>query len=392
MRAVYLDCFSGVSGNMLLGALIDVGVPEQALRDALTALPVSGYEVAISRVEKCGISAAYVDVKVAKRQHHRHLPDIIKIIDRASLKPAVKEKAKQVFQKLAEAEAKVHGTTVEKVHFHEVGAVDAIVDVVGTVFGFDYLGVEQIFVSKLNVGGGFVRCSHGLMSVPAPATVELLKGIPYASGEIKKELVTPTGAALVATLAAGFGAMPEAFRDERIGYGAGTWDLDIPNVLRMHLGVMAKENGPTGTLLVEANIDDFNPQNYEYVMNKLFQAGALDVWLTPIIMKKGRPGIQLSALIPGDGECLQRIGGIIIRETTTLGVRSYPAQRLVAERKFVQIELPWGKINVKFGKYAGEVCNIAPEYEDCRMLAEQHGIPLKAVQQAAMAEALKLLG
>lgn len=390
MQAVYLDCFSGISGNMILGALLDVGLPESVLREALDELKVTGYELKISRVTKCGISAAYVDVLLTKKQHHRHLPDIIAIIDGADLPAAVKERSKAVFMKLAEAEAKVHGTTVQKIHFHEVGAVDAIIDVVGAVFGFHYLGIEKIYVSKLNVGGGFVRCSHGLMSVPAPATVELLKGIPYYPGEIKKELVTPTGAAITAALAAGFGDMPPNFTSETIGYGAGTWELEIPNVLRMHLGSINTEASNSEAIVVEANIDDLNPQNYDYVMDKLFKNGALDVWLTPIIMKKGRPAVLLSALIPGTGEFLQSISAILLAETTTLGMRHYKVQRIMADRKFVQVDLPWGKVNIKYGMCQGKVCNYAPEYEDCRKLAEEHGIPLKTVQQAAMNEAAKL--
>lgn len=390
MQAVYLDCFSGISGNMILGALLDIGLPESELRGALDQLKVSGYELSIASVSKCGVSATYVDVVLTKKQHHRHLPDIIKIIDEAALPLEVKEKSKAVFMKLAEAEAKVHGTTVQKIHFHEVGAVDAIVDVVGAVFGFHYLGIEKIYVSKLNVGGGFVRCSHGLMSVPAPATVELLKGIPYYAGEIKKELVTPTGAAITAALAASFGDMPSHFTTEKIGYGAGTWDLEIPNVLRIHLGTLSARAATSEAIVVETNIDDLNPQNYDYIMDRLFENGALDVWLTPIIMKKGRPAVTLSVLIPETDECLRRISATLFAETTTLGMRHYKVQRTMADRKFVQIELPWGKVNVKYGIYQGQICNYAPEYEDCRRIAEAHGIPLKAVQQAAINEASKL--
>ena len=376
---------------MILGALLDCGLPEEALREMLNKLPVTGYELKITRVSKCGVSASYVDVALTKKQHHRHLPDILSIIEQADLDERVKERSKQVFLKLAEAEAKVHGTTLQKIHFHEVGAVDAIVDVVGAVFGFHYLGIDKIFVSKLNVGGGFVRCSHGLMSVPAPATVELLKGIPYYSGEIKKELVTPTGAAIVAALAAGFGDMPSDFTSQLIGYGAGTWDLDIPNVLRMHVGSLDTGTAKDQAIMIEANIDDLNPQNYEYIMDKLFKAGALDVWLTPIIMKKGRPAVTLSVLVPGDEQLLENIRFIIFTETSTLGMRHYTVGRTVMERKFIQVDLPWGKVNVKFGMYGGKTCNYAPEYEDCRRLAEEKGAPLKFVQQAAMDEAGKLI-
>lgn len=390
MQAVYFDCFSGISGNMILGALLDIGLPESELRGALDQLKISGYELSIATVTKCGVSATYVDVILTKKHHHRHLPDIIKIIDDAALPAEVKEKSKAVFMKLAEAEAKVHGTTVQKIHFHEVGAVDAIVDVVGAVFGLHYLGIEKIYVSKLNVGGGFVRCSHGLMSVPAPATVELLKGIPYYAGEIKKELVTPTGAAITAALASDFGEMPSHFTTEKIGYGAGTWDLEIPNVLRIHLGTLNTRAVNTEAIVVETNIDDLNPQNYDYIMDRLFKNGALDVWLTPIIMKKGRPAVTLSVLIPGTDECQKSISAVLFAETTTLGMRHYTVQRTISDRKFVQVELPWGKVNVKYGIYHGKVCNYAPEYEDCRRIAEVQGIPLKTVQQAAINEAVKL--
>ena len=384
MRAIYLDCFSGISGNMLLGALLDIGLPEAALRDELAKLPVDGYDLQVNRVTKCGISATYVDVVLAKHQHHhRHLPDIMEIIEKSSLPDAVKEKSKKVFTRLAEAEAKVHGTTLENIHFHEVGAVDAIIDVVGTVFGLHYLGIEAVYASKVHVGSGFIRCSHGLMSVPAPATAELLQGIPYYKGDIRKELATPTGAALVSTFAAGFGEMPAGFQGNKIGYGAGTWDLEIPNVLAMHLGEMEDSSNHNEVFILEANLDDYNPQNYSYVMDKLFAAGAFDVWLTPIIMKKGRPAVTLSVMLPPDKKLLDTAAQIILFETTSLGVRYYTAGRKVTARKFIQVDTAWGKVHVKIGYYNGQICNAAPEYEECRQLAEMHGVSLKQVQQAA---------
>ena len=237
MQALYLDCFAGISGNMLLGAFLHVGLPEEVLRQNLFYLPVDGYDLIIEKVKKCGISAVYVDVKLTHHHHHhRHLTDIFKIIDNSQLVQKIKDDSKKIFMLLAQAEAKVHGVTIDKIHFHEVGAVDAIIDIVGTAIGLHYLGIEAVYASKLQVGNGFVECCHGLMPVPAPATAELLKKIPYYNGDISKELVTPTGAAVIAALGTSYGTKPEGFVSHAIGYGAGTWDLDIPNVLRMHLG------------------------------------------------------------------------------------------------------------------------------------------------------------
>jgi len=390
MRTLYLDCFSGISGNMFLGALIDLGLPEKRLREELAKLPVGGYELLVKRVEKQGISATYLDVKIDKQHHHRHLPDIFKIIDQSELEQPVKEGSKKVFMRLAEAEAKVHGTTVERIHFHEVGAVDAIVDIVGTVFGLHYLKIERIYSSKLQTGTGYVKCSHGTMPVPAPATAELLRGIPYDKGEIAKELVTPTGAALVAALSNGNGFTPKDFISEAIGYGAGTWELVIPNVLRAVLGVSGRAGSEDSLVVVEANIDDLNPQVYSYVLEKLFAAGARDVWLTPIMMKKSRPATQLSLLV--DSNILEMVFAILFSETSTIGTRYYPVDRMITERELVDIETTWGRVKVKIGTYLGKVCNIAPEFEDCRRLAEDQGVPLKMVLQEAHDIAWRVYG
>lgn len=390
MRTLYLDCFAGVSGNMFLGALIDLGLPENVLREELAKLPVSGYELIIKRVEKQGISATYLDVKTDKQHHHRRLPDIFKIIDQSTLAEPVKEAGKKVFTRLAEAEAKVHGTTVERIHFHEVGAVDAIVDIVGTVFGLHYLKIERIYTSKLQTGTGYVKCAHGSMPVPAPATAELLRGIPYDKGEIAKELVTPTGAALVAALSNGNDFTPKDFVSEAIGYGAGTWELVIPNVLRAVLGVSGQAEAEDGLVVMEANIDDLNPQIYSFVMEKLFDAGARDVWLTPIMMKKGRPATLLSLLV--DGKDREKMSAILFAETSTIGTRYYPVNRVTAERQSVEIETAWGRVRAKISTYLGKVCNIAPEFEDCRSLAEDRGLPLKMVLQEAQSAAWRRYG
>lgn len=396
----YLDCFAGISGNMFLGALLDIGLPFEKLQEVVHNLPISGYELTMNRVQKCGIDATYFDVELhqhneehgSEHHHehhhheHRHLPDIINIIDNSSLDEEVKTLSKQVFLRLAQAEAHVHGTTIDKVHFHEVGAVDTIVDVVGTVFGLKYLGIDEIYVSKLQVGTGFIKCSHGMMPVPAPATAQLLQGIPYYNGTIARELVTPTGAALIAVLAKEFGNMPENFITDKIGYGAGTWELEIPNTLRIITGQTgAKENNQL--MVIETNIDDLNPQFYSHVMDKLFDDGALDVWLTSIMMKKGRPAHKLSVLVPA--VIKQQIIDILLTETSTIGVRYYQVDRSVAERKMISVEVPWGQAKLKISTLDGKIVNISPEHDDCKNLASKSGVPLKVVWQAVLEAGLR---
>ncbi|SDE84535.1 nickel pincer cofactor biosynthesis protein LarC [Sporomusa acidovorans] len=394
--AIYLDCFAGISGNMLLGALLDVGAPAELLRTELVKLPVNGYTLTISRVDKGGISANYLDVQVDESVHeHRNLEDIVSLINKSELVPAVKETSIAIFTRLAQAEAKVHGMPLNEIHFHEVGAVDSIVDIVGIAWALHYLGIKHIYSSKLHVGNGFVKCCHGLMPVPAPATAELLHGIPYYQGDIAKELVTPTGAAVLATLGNDFGVRPEGFVSHKIGYGAGSWDLAIPNVLRLYWGEVSgsdrnQEQNQTQMdeqcLVVEANIDDQNPEIYGYIIDKLFEAGALDVWLTPIVMKKSRPATKLSVLLSSD--CKNKIAEIILQETTSIGMRFYPVTRTMADREFIVIGLPWGDVKVKISSYRGKICNVAPEYEDCRKIAEKAGMPLKVVQHIALKEAM----
>lgn len=377
---------------MLLGALIDAGVSEQKLRAMLKRLPINGYELVINKVVKAGISSTYLDVHLhhhhehiydhGPHHEHRHFSDIVKIIDDAELDINVKEISKKVFLKLAEAEAKVHGTTIENVHFHEVGAVDTIIDIVGTVWALNYLGIEQIYTSKVNTGYGFVKCSHGIMPVPAPATAELLTGVPHYQGGIEKELVTPTGAALISVLSTGFGPIPENFISKKIAYGAGTFELEFPNVVRMHIGEVTGNSNKNNKIVVEANIDDLNPQVYEYVMDKLLDVGALDVWLTPIIMKKSRPATLLSVLL--NSTELDKVCQIIFAETTTIGIRFYQVGRKVAERSFVTVHLEWGPVQVKISSFNGEICSISPEYNDCRRLAGDNSAPLKQIQHQAI--------
>ena len=383
MKILYLDCFSGISGNMLLGALLDAGLPEEILRQQLALLPIHGYKLIVERVVKKGISAQYVQVELTHdHHHHRHLSDIYQIIDASKLDDKIKEDSKKIFLVLAQAEAKVHGTTIEAIHFHEVGAVDAIIDIVGVASGLHYLGIEGIYTSKLQVGSGFVECCHGLMPVPAPATAELLKNIPYYHGTIKKELVTPTGAAILAALGTAYGDMPEKFISHSLGYGAGTWDLPIPNVLRMHIGEMEAEAINQETIVVEANIDDANPQLFPYVMDKLLAMGVFDVWLTPIIMKKNRMATKLSVLL--DSQLLPKVIPLLFEETSTIGLRHYVVNREMLERNVITINRPFGSAKVKISSYNGKVCSITPEYEDCKKLAIETGIPLKEIQQTLL--------
>ena len=367
---------------MFLGALVDAGVPETALRGAIDSLKLKGFELQCEMVEKCGIRATHIDVELTAHHHHRGLSDILKIIDAADLPEAVKDTATRIFRRLGAAEAKVHGMSLEKVHFHEVGAVDAIVDIVGTAFGFYYLGVERIYSSPLRVGRGFVKAAHGIMPIPAPATAELLTGIPWTAGEIEKELVTPTGAAIVAELCNGFGERPAGFLSEKTAYGAGTWDLPIPNVLRLSVGTVKTATDRDEKWLMEANIDDSTPEVISYVIDRLMAAGAVDAWITPIIMKKGRPAFLMSAL--AEEASKGAVESVMFDETSTIGVRWQVVGRTVANRSIVPVVTEWGSVDVKVAERNGKIINVAPEFGDCRLLAEKSGTPLKQIYQAAL--------
>jgi len=382
MKAMCLSGFSGVSGNMFVGALLDAGLSEKALRGMISSLPVSGYRLKIEKVLKREVMATHFEVELDDAQHqpHRRLADIVKLIEAAGLNGTVKKRAVSVFTALAGAEARVHGITPEEIHFHEVGGVDALIDIVGTVFGLEELGIERIYADSLRTGSGFTECAHGAMPIPAPATAELLNGIPYKLGDIQKELLTPTGAALLSELCDGFGDIPDGFIAERTAYGAGGWELEIPNVLRARLGSLRPPEQSALTVF-ETNIDDANPQLFDYVMDRLFKAGALDVWLTPVLMKKNRPAVTLSALAPA--ALGTEIETIIFTETTTIGIRRYTVRRTAAERGESAVKTPWGPVRVKTSSINGKVCSVTPEYEDCRRLAEASGTPLKDVQHAA---------
>ena len=371
---------------MFLGALLDAGVPLPYFKSELAKLNISGYELVAEEVTKKGIRATYMEVKTKTWfQPSRNLNDILTLLSESSLPDRVTMNAKNTFCRLADAEAKVHGVPVAQIHFHEVGAVDAIVDVVGTMIGLEYLGVQTVMSSGLHVGSGFVKCSHGRMPVPAPATAELIAGYPFYSTDIVGELVTPTGAALVTTLAKSFGPMPKSFQAQKVAYGAGKKELDIPNVLRLYIGEKLTDDIRNGTQIIETNIDDLNPQIYVYLMEKLFEYGVGDVYFTPVIMKKGRPGTKLS--VTARGSQVQDVLDIILRETTSLGIKVYACEAYHAERDVLTVSTQWGEVRLKIGKQNGKIINVAPEYEDCRAIAEKSGVALKAVIAEAMRNA-----
>jgi uncharacterized protein (TIGR00299 family) protein len=382
-KICYLDAFSGVSGDMLVGALVDAGADRQCLVSALDSLG-TGAALCFEAVKRGGIAATKFHVDAPGSRAHRHLPHILKMIGDASALPdSVKQNASAVFQRLGEAEAAVHQVPIEKVHFHEVGAADSIIDIVGACLALDLLGVDAIVSSPLNLGSGTVQTEHGLLPVPAPATAALVRGKPvYARGPAV-ELTTPTGAAVVTTLASDFGAMPP-MRIAAGGYGAGSRDFpDHPNVLRALLGEASGAEEATTITVIEANIDDLSPQILGYAMERLLDAGALDATLQPIEMKKSRPGTLLRVLArPEDQE---RLTEIIFAETSTLGLRMYPAERRVQSRRWVEVTTPHGRVRMKVsgaGAYA-------PEYEDCRRLALETGAPLKQIIAEANFEYLK---
>jgi uncharacterized protein (TIGR00299 family) protein len=391
MKVAYFDCFSGISGNMILGALVDAGLDVERLKQELARLKVSGYSLEARTVQRRGLRGIHVQVMVTEEQPQRHLHDIEEIIAGSDMPDPVKGLSLAVFLRLAEAEAHVHGMAVEQVHFHEVGAVDAIVDVVGAALGIWLLEVQQVYASPLHVGRGTVKSEHGVLPVPAPATLQLLQGVPIYGRDVDAELVTPTGAAIITAIAEGFGEAP-AMQVAQIGYGAGTHDLALPNLLRVAIGETTEQI--TGydedvVTLIETNLDDMNPQWYDYVMERLFEAGALDVFLTPIQMKQNRPGVQLSILVP-----TQRVKEVLeplFDETTTLGVRTERVLRWKLSRESISVRTPYGVVAAKVARKRGRVMNIKPEHRDCRRLAAEHHVPLKEVVQAALEAARRQL-
>jgi uncharacterized protein (TIGR00299 family) protein len=389
-RILYFDAFSGVSGDMTVGALLSLGVDLARLQAELSALPVGGYRLRAGRREVNGIGACKFDVDVdaphGERGHaHRAFPVIRAMVEESAIRPAVRDRALAIFTRLAEAEARVHGVSLDDVHLHEVGAVDSIVDVVGTAVGLAELGVGRVFVSPLPLGSGSVNSAHGVIPVPAPATVELLRGFEVRLGDGAGELVTPTGAAIVAALAQP-GRRPPPMRIEAVGYGAGTRSLpDRANLLRLVLGSPAAALATGEMVVIESNVDDANPEIYDYAMEQLFAAGARDVWLTPILMKKNRPAILVRVLAdPADRDLL---AGVLLRETPAIGVRFTAVERVALPREQVTVETEYGSVRVKKAAAPDGSANLAPEYEDCKHLARECGVPLKHVYQAALAAA-----
>lgn len=378
MKIAYFDCFSGISGDMILGALVDAGVPFDRLQEGLSKLNLDGYTLTASTVLKKGIKATKVDVVIESPElPGRPLKDLREIISESALDLSVKEQSLSIIQRLAGAEAVVHNCPVEEVHFHEVGHIDTIVDVVGAVYGLQLLDVGRVVASPIDTGSGYVRMSHGVFPIPAPATAELLKGIPVYSSGIGRELTTPTGAAIITTMASSFQALPE-MRLSAVGYGAGGWDLpEKANVLRILVGEDVQGYDADEVMLLETNIDDMNPQIYEYLIEGLLQAGALDVYLTPIMMKKSRPAHILS--IVTRVEDLDAIKRLVFKETTTLGIRGSKVTRSILKREIKEVELPYGKVRVKISGDKNGVINITPEYEDCKRIAMETGLPLKEI-------------
>jgi uncharacterized protein (TIGR00299 family) protein len=383
-RLAYLDCFSGVSGDMILGAILDAGLPIESLQDELRRLPIDGYSLTSKRVKRAGIAAVQALVEIQGSPAPRTLADVLRLIEGSSLPAEDREKGSAIFQRLAEAEATVHGETVETVHLHDVGAVDAIVDVMGAVAGMRLLGVEAIYASALPLGDGKAEGPHGTLPVPAPATLELISsaGAPVRSADgTTRELTTPTGAAIVTTLAKF--ARPEMTL-ERIGYGAGSRDpAGRPNVLRMWLGQGAEPTTRT-MVLIETNIDDMTGEMLAYVHEKLMSSGAADAWFTPIQMKKGRPGVMLSLICSEANE--EAMASLLLRETSTLGMRVRPVHRWEAEREVLEFESSLGPAAVKVKRLPGEAPRVAPEYEACKRLAEKTGLPLAEVYRIVQAE------
>ncbi|MGH7839992.1 MAG: nickel pincer cofactor biosynthesis protein LarC [Candidatus Binataceae bacterium] len=387
--AAYLDAFSGLSGDMIVGALLDAGAPFAELETAIATLGMDGYRLATRAKSASGIVATKFEVEVSAAQPERHLGEIVAMIRRGALAPAVTRNAIAIFEALAAAEARVHRTTPDEVHFHEVGAVDSIIDVVGAAWGLEQLGVGVVLVGPLPLGKGFTRSRHGVIPVPPPATVELLSGFPVRLGDGEAEMVTPTGAAIVRALARPAPATLD-FAISRVAYGAGSKDFtDRPNLLRLILGDESLHFTADDLIEIAANIDDLNPQIYDHVSSLLFAAGARDVTITPTIMKKGRPGITLAVL--AEAAARDRIAGILFAETSTIGLRYHPVSRFKLERRIIDVETRFGIIHVKVAGESSHPINVAPEYEDCRQAAETHAAPLKLVIEEAAAAARRML-
>jgi uncharacterized protein (TIGR00299 family) protein len=385
MRIVYFDCPSGAAGDMIMAALVDAGAPFESLRAELGKLGLSGWTLVRREVKKGAFRALKIDVDIDQRAHHPHrtLADVLDILDRSDLGDDVKARAARIFTRLADAEARVHGTTREAVRFHDVGAVDAIVDVTGAVVALGLLGVAEVHVSALPLGGGFMDGPHGPLPMPGPGTAELLRGFPIVDTGVKAELVTPTGAAILTTLADGAGRMP-AMTVSSVGYGAGTADLEAPNVLRCFVGEAATTGGEETVAQMETTIDDMSPQLYEPLMDRLFEAGALDVYLTPVVMKRSRPGVVLTALCPPD--TVQALNRVLFEESTTIGVRWSAWRRSRLERELITLPTVYGALPFKVSRLEGRVVTVTPEFAEVARIAREKALPVREVLEQARAD------
>ena len=392
LRVAYFDCYSGISGDMILGALFDLGVDPGKIRKALQTLDLKGYKLKASRVQRGLIAGTKAQVSVEKPRHSHHAArkysDIKKLIANSGLSATAKKNSQEIFKRIAQVEAAIHKTTMEKIHFHEVGAVDSIVDVVGGVVAIESLKLDKIYASPLNVGEGFVQCAHGCLPVPAPATLKLLKGIPTFSSGVKKELTTPTGAAMIGFYADHFGSLP-AMKIIADGYGAGDHIIpEMPNLLRVIIGETSTESSEE-LVVIETNIDDMNPEFYEAAMDSLFRAGALDVYLTAIIMKKSRPATKISVLSTEKDR--PAMTEILLQETSSFGVRYYKVGRTVLDREIKIVKTSWGPVKIKIGKLNGKVVQVSPEYEECKKISLKRKVSVKTIYEEAHFQAKKLI-
>ncbi len=386
-RIIYFDCFSGISGDMILGALVDLGIDLKSIRKSLGALALKGYRIKSRRVKRGGISATKIDVEVdppsKKHQNRsRSFTDIKDLIEKSELTSKIKKDSIEIFRRIGKVEAQLHRTTLNKIHFHEVGAIDSIIDIVGSALAINLLDADRIFASPINLGEGSVKCAHGILPVPAPATLKLLQGIPCYSSGIKKELTTPTGAAVIGYFADEFCSMPSICVLDA-GYGAGGYNpKDTPNLLRVISGERSAAPKAQPMSMIETNIDDMNPEFYEHVMETLFQCGAVDVFFTPVFMKKNRPATLLSVLVPREN--VDVVARILLAETSTFGVRHYEVGRTVLDRTEATVKTSHGKVRIKIGSLNGSVLRIAPEYEDCKKIALRKKIPVKEIYEEVL--------
>jgi uncharacterized protein (TIGR00299 family) protein len=383
MKIAYFDCFSGISGDMIIGALLDAGLDFETFKSEIAKLKLTEYDISLQKITKQNLAASKFEIVDMGNKVYRHLKNLDEIVDSSELEPDIKRQTKNIFLRIAQAEAKVHNRPLEKVHFHEIGAIDTIIDVVGALIGLNLLSIKKIYCSKINVGSGFVEFSHGKFPVPAPATAEILNDIPIYSTNSKGELVTPTGAAIISEICQDFGDMPE-MKLETVGYGAGTKEYEHPNVLRIFIG----ECLPEGVLekdtvsIIETNIDDMNPQIFDYVFERLLEEDALDVFITNIAMKKNRQAVKLTVICEKKDE--QKLSEIILRETKSIGVRIRKENRKKLTRKISKITSKYGKIKIKISSMGGEVITSTPEYKDCKRIAREKGIPLRIIMDEAI--------